>query len=266
MADPIRVFVGTEPKTQVAYKVLAHSIRAHTTRPVDITPMVGPAWEYPTDGIKVGTGFSLRRWMIPNACGWKGYAVYLDADQQVFGDVGQLYDLGVDLLGRPVSGPATLAYTWQKDKYYPRPAPQTSVMVIDCEQAQKHRRFDIAQVLAFLKGASKLDYIQFMHNDGRMGAASFSGPLPTEWNHLNVYEEGKTKLLHYTKEPEQPWYKPDHPLAYLWKQALSAALKAGAVTRGELNDALAKWGTKQDWRPTNGLHPAYKKWVKEAVA
>lgn len=263
--DPIRIFVGTEEKTHVAYRVLEHSIRTRTRRPVEVTPMIGGSWEYDRTGIKVGTGFSLRRWMIPAACNWQGHAIYLDADQLVLADVGELFDTALDVMAKPVTGPATIACTWQKDKYHQRPALQTSVMVIDCGRAEPYNVFHIDRVLAHLRAkGDKMEYVRLMHADG-WGYAPHSGPLPVEWNHLNVYEEGKTRLLHYTKEDAQPWYKPDHPLAYLWKQELVETLKAGGVTRAEMETALGNWGKKEDWRPTNGLHPSYRKFLVSAV-
>lgn len=252
--DPIRIFVGTEPKTHLAYKVLEHSIRTRTLRPVEITPMIGPEWEYPTTHITVGTGFSLRRWMIPNACGRSGHAIYLDADQIVLADVGELYDIGRQSLGTE----AVLACTFQPDKYNKRPAPQTSVMVLDCGRAAGRWQFEIERVIAHLRRhPTREDYARLMHADGLPVGA----PLPVGWNHLNVYDKAATKLLHYTKEPEQPWYKPDHPLAGLWRTELEAAIKAGVISRKKFEESLAAWGKKQDWRPTNGLHPFYRKYL-----
>ena len=117
MAEPIRIYLGTEPKTLIAQKVLEHSIRRNTKAAVEITPMVGPDWEYPTEGIKVGTGFSLRRWMIPKACNYQGYAIYLDADQLVFGDVAELLAIH---RRQPLPGGVTLSCTYQVDKYSPK--------------------------------------------------------------------------------------------------------------------------------------------------
>jgi hypothetical protein len=260
VSKPIRIFIGTEPKTHIAYKVLEHTIRKHTSRPVEVTPMIGPAWEYPIDDIKVGTGFSLRRWMIPAACGWEGHAIYMDADQIVFGDVGELYDLGRELLPAEPDAPI-IACTAQPDKYSKTPWPQTSVMVIDCWRAFSNWQFKINSVLGWLRqNRGNENYAKLMHAQGMAVADS----LPVEWNHLNVYKEGVTKLLHYTKEPEQPWYKPDHPLAGLWKKELVETLEAGEVTRADMEAALGEWGKKKDWRPTNGLHPHYKKFLVSA--
>lgn len=261
MSKPIRIFVGVEPKTEIAFKVLEHTIRKHASREVEITPMIGPAWEYSLEGIKVGTGFSLRRWMIPAACGWEGHAVYLDSDQIVFGDIAELYEKAQELMPAEPTAPV-IACTFQPDKYSKTPWPQTSVMVIDCFRAFVHTHFDIKRVLQWLrKFPGAKHYADLMHGVG----LPIAEPLPVEWNHLNVYKDGVTKLLHYTKEPEQPWYKPDHPLAGLWKKEFVECLEAGKVTRADVEKMLAQWNKKEDWRSTNGLHPHYKKFLVSAV-
>ncbi len=249
--------------------MLEHSIRKTTKADVQIVPMIGPEWEYSTAGLTVGTGFSLRRWMIPEFCNWKGRAIYLDADQLVLSDI-------ADLWTKPDQQPSADASIWctyQPDKYNKTPAPQTSVMVIDCERAQREVGWHIANVLSFLKGATREKYAKFMHCQELVPGSNpefnlwhwWTAAAPTRiektWNNLNVYTLGHTKLLHYTKEPEQPWYKPSHPLAYLWKTALKLALADGAVTAEEVKAAVAKFGVKEDWRPTNGLHPDYLKFV-----
>ena len=276
---PIRIYIGTEPKTEIACKVLQHSIISRTKAEVEFVEMIGPEWEYPTDGIKVGTGFSLRRWMIPKAQGWRGYALYLDADQIVLGDVDHLWSY-IQSTSHYYQRPVAWT-TWQPDKYYKSPAPQTSVMGLCCENAVGKWGFDIDRVIAHLRSSPDRDtYVRFMHATWLQAHPTGSAsnydafdekvsrygphpiPLPVEWNHLNVYEKGKTQLLHYTKEDDQPWYNPQHKFANLWQRELEAAMDAGLVTQDMIKAALANWGKKQDWRPTNGLHPYYKRYVK----
>lgn len=251
MNEPIRVFIGTEPKTEIARIVLEDSIRKHATTAVEVTPMIGPEWEYSLQGITVGTGFSLRRWMIPAACGWKGKAIYMDADQLVFGNV-------VDLMSYHPDA-SVIACSYQPDKFSKTPWPQTAVMTIDCEKAKDHWGFYIDKILAYLKATpTKQAYADFMH---ATWLSPQPGVSPIEWNHLNEYVAGRTKLLHYTKEDAQPWYKPDHPLAYLWCEALQQAIQRGLVTKDMFTHALSQWGVKQDWRNSNGLHPYYRKYL-----
>lgn len=251
--DTIRIFIGTEPKTHLAQKVLEFSIQRRTKAQVAFTPMIGPEWEYPIKGITVGTGFSLRRWMIPSACGWDGHAIYMDADQLVFGDVQQLWDQ------QDHGDDKTSVYcTYQPDKFSAKPWPQTSVMLINCRAAAlQSGHWFVHQILDRLRlHTDKKFYADLMH-----GTWLDPQPrkLPVEWNHLNVFNKGRTKLLHYTKEPEQPWYKPDHALSALWENELRAALAAGYVTRDEIQAALDRWNVQEDWRKTNGLHPHYRR-------
>lgn len=257
---PIRVFIGTEPKTEIARRVLEYSILCRTLRKVECTPMIGPRWEYPTEGITVGTGFSLRRWMIPAACQFSGRAIYLDADQLVLSDIQPLWQAP----DTRTSLPGTSAWmTYQTDKFSPKaPWPQSSVMVIDCAAAASQWGWDIQKVLAYLRAKpDKQTYARFMHATWMQPPP---GRLDAEWNHLNVFEEGKTRLLHYTKEPEQPWYKPDHPLAWLWQRELRAAIAKGFVSPHQIQTALSRWEVREDWRPTNGLHPHYQSFLTRA--
>lgn len=252
----IKVFIGTEPKTEIARKVLQHSIQRRTTSIVTFTPMIGAEWEYATEGIQVGTGFSLRRWMIPEACNWQGHAIYLDADQIVFKDIAGLLQMGIDAMRDKTSA----AMTYQPDKFNPKPWPQSSVMVIDCLKAKNHFEWSRRYMFDWLKKhPTKQAYAEFMHAKWMQPTP---GILPIEWNHLNVYNPNTTALLHYTKEPEQPWYKPDHPLAYLWIEEFKHAYRNAIITKAEVKDAVAKFNVKEDWRNTNGLHPVYLDHIK----
>jgi hypothetical protein len=258
--EKVKVFVGTEPKTEIARKVLECSIIRHTDMKVDFVPMIGREWEYSTRDIKVGTGFSLRRWMIPAYCGWQGRAIYMDADQLVFGDVWDLWTKP-EQLGDAYKHTAWCTY--QVDKHSPKiPVPQTSVMVLNCEQAKGQWCFDINEILEYLRHDPN-GYGKLMHGHWLKSPAV---KIATEWNHLNTFVRGKTKLLHYTKEPEQPWYKPNHPLADLWKLELSIAISMSMVTERMMREALAQWGKKEDWRNTNGLHPEYAKYIPKSDA
>ena len=92
--EPIRVFIGSEPKTAIARKVLEYSIVKHTDYDVEFGELEGDvSWSKRNSKdltAQVGTGFSLLRWDIPRRCNYEGFAIYLDADMLVFSDI---YDL-----------------------------------------------------------------------------------------------------------------------------------------------------------------------------
>lgn len=258
MKEPIRIFIGTEPKTEIARKVLECSIRRRTDPAVKIefTPMLDdPFWEYDAKDLRQGTGFSLRRWLIPEHCKWQGRAIYLDADQLVLGDIRELWN-------KPKQQPAVGASAWlsyQADKFSKTPWPQSAVMVIDCEAAKTGGfGWQRAAMLGHLRRHAER-YPDFMHAIWMTVPPSAIG---NEWNHLNVYKPEKTRLLHFTKEPEQPWYKPDHPLAHLWQTELQVAIKLGYLDKEEYEGALDRWKKFEDWRPQNGLHPHYRRYLK----
>ena len=249
MSEVVKIFVGTEVKTKIALDVLSYSIKSKSSLPVEIVPMIGQDWEVPKN-LHQGTGFSLRRFMIPMACGFEGHAIYLDADQLVFGDIAELWgykgNMGTE---------HSVACTYQTDKHNNNPAPQTSVMLIDCHRCEWVPD-EIWQLLLKGYNYTKLMHLSFMK--------SSILKIPTYWNHLNTHEDTVTRLLHYTKEPEQPWYKPNHPLASLWKSELIKAINAGAVLKEDFVSALKLWkAPKLDHRKTQGLHPYYSKFLKE---
>jgi hypothetical protein len=145
--------------------------------------------------------------------------------------------------------------TKQMSKFSKHPRWNSSVMVIDCAAARSFQYFHFDQAVDFLKlHPDKESYGNLMFPNWLV-----AGHVGVEWNSLNIYAKLKTKLLHYTKEPEQPWYKPDHPLSNLWRQELALTLEAGEVTPQEIREAVAEFGKATDWRSTNGLHPSYLK-------
>src|SRR3954451_5303347 len=88
-ANPtLRIFVGTDDSQIVAHEVLEYSIRKHTSRPVEFVPMHNIDLPLPRDPAqRPRTGFSFYRFLIPSLCGFKGRAIYLDADMLVLSDI-----------------------------------------------------------------------------------------------------------------------------------------------------------------------------------
>lgn len=261
MSETIRIFIGTEPKTHIACQVLKHSVRRRTAAEVEFVEMIGPAWEVPAD-LHQGTGFSLRRFMIPAACGYEGRAIYLDADQLVLADIQDLWDA-------PDTAPGAAFYcTYQLDKFYREPTPQTSVMVIECDAIVKSGMLDIEfgsgvtelfeDIAGWLR-AAPMSYPEVMH---------LQWPVPvrvqrisTDWNSFNR-RTPTTKLLHYTREHQQPWYFPSHPEKDLWRDELLATMAAGMVTKEEIRQAVLKWSPPSKGRRAEGMHPYWEKFAR----
>lgn len=246
---PVRIFIGTEPKVRVAELVLRYSILKHASLPVEFTAL-DDTWQIP-HGIRQGTGFSLRRWMIPERCEFTGRAIYLDADMLVLSDVAELWRMPEEI----PSDTATVWCAYQPDKHYPKGGMQSSCMVIECARASYWRTKDFWDWFR----AGKVHYPKFMHGDPWLKEQPID--IGTEWNDFNRYRPGVTKLLHYTREAHQPWYRPEHAFRQLWEEHLVEAIRAGAVPFKEFEHAISRFGKPDpsDRRRTYGIHPHFRK-------
>jgi len=161
----IPVFVGTDDIHEKAEQVLALSIQKHTSQPVNITFM-RPGW-------KSGcTGFTNHRFLVPSLCGYRGFAIYLDVDMLVLGDIAELYSN---------RRPGAWCTTPMRD----------DVSVIDCAAFE----FLTPELC---KSASK-NVIRDMIGNRR------SQCIPEEWNTIDRLTP-EAKLIHYSDLDTQPWH------------------------------------------------------------
>ena len=205
--EAFHIWVGTDrwQRDAGAERVLEHSIRKHATCPVEMHWMRSgdPEWPASEDGRNDswnlgrpvdqawpkqgwGTPFSRFRFAIPEAMGFQGRAVYMDADMLVLGDVAEL--LAVNL-----------------DKPWVTCHPSiTDVSVIDCAAFKRIGWPSIAEM--------KRERHKAFHDCQRLQAkGAISATLPWSWNirdsatpHAAWHAD--SRLLHYTSVPHQPWH------------------------------------------------------------
>ena len=76
--------------------MLSYSILKHSTRPVAITPIYLPnikdSFIRERSGIE-STDFSFSRFIVPHLMNYQGWALFLDCDQLMLGDVAELWRL-----------------------------------------------------------------------------------------------------------------------------------------------------------------------------
>lgn len=218
----IRVFIGTEPSQKLPTQVLKHSIRARATEPVSFIEMEGPDSDY------VGlTGFSLRRFHIPQLCAFEGRAIYLDADIVVLGNIAELWNLD---LTRPA-----LAKPYTTSDYF------TSVMLLDCGRL-RHWDFRAWSTTAAKDAqfANRLIWARPTapnHDD--------FGPLPSQWNDLDIVKPA-TRALHFTQLPKQPWRHTGHHYGHVFRTALMDAMAEGSVTTALVEDEIEAGHVRED--------------------
>jgi len=168
----IRVFIGTDSSIHgVAEKVIEHSIRKNTDEDVHIE-FIRPGW-------KSGcTGFTNHRFLIPAMCSYTGFAIYLDVDMLVLGDIAELW---------AYKTPGKWCTTAIRD----------DVAVIDCAAFT-----DITPGTCRNK---KKDAIR-----GQIGGRRLVN-IQHQWNTIDMLTLG-TKLVHYSDLDRQPWHPiPGHP-------------------------------------------------------
>ena len=215
--SPIRIFVGSTPPQMLAVKVLEYSIRKHASMSVEVFPRFQAKLEYPMPkdpANRPRTPFSFQRFLIPSLKGFKGRAIYVDSDMQVFRDIRELWTLpfnGADLLAAREPGD-----TGRR--------PQFSVMLLDCERL----RWNLAEIVARLD-SGELNYEKLMYQ--MAVAKQIDAAIDPRWNSLERYEDAKTALLHYTDMNTQPWLSRDNPLNYLWSRDLFEAIDRGVISR-----------------------------------
>jgi len=252
--EKIRIFIGTEPKTNIPLKVLKYSILKHTKSEIEFNELGGHSWKYTKQApLQIGTGFSLHRWYIPELCDYQGNAIYLDVDMLVFVDIAELFHINLQ------NGSVACCYT--KNKWYEK-APATSCMLISCQKAkQQWQYYTEKQIIELLQVDEKRKkYVALMH-------AQYVTPQPLEidplWNCFNNRKPG-CKILHYTKEDQQPWYYPENKEKNIWRDYFLECLKAGLISKAECEFEIKRFQPHTSCCRGEGLHKYWSKFLVHA--
>lgn len=221
--SPIRIFIGCSEKQLVPALVLKHSILRHVTMSCEVTFMSD--WTHPMPQARLNqprTPFSFQRFMIPEACSYKGRAIYMDSDMLVFGDVKEVWqaDMG------------TASILTMRGADVDKHKAQFSHILLDCGRLA----WDIDRIVHHLDSGD-LSYDDLVFHCS-LGDPIQAGHDPA-WNSLEAYTKGQTKLLHYTEQYHQPWLRnPAHPLGHLWFSELRRAIEAGTILKELVQDHI----------------------------
>jgi hypothetical protein len=224
--SPIRIYVATTEAQMLAVKVLEYSIKKHASMSTKVLPMHLSGIEIPQPkdpGKRPRTPFSFQRFLIPQLSGYRGKAIYLDSDMQVFGDIKDLWTMPMN--GAKILAASSSGYTGRR--------PQFSVMLLDCNALD----WDVRRIVSDLD-AGALSYEDLMY---RMTIAdTVRADIDPKWNSLEKFRRGHTALLHYTDMEKQPWVTTINPLGYLWCRDLLEALDAGWISREYVDDHVRR--------------------------
>jgi hypothetical protein len=223
---PIRVYVGSQEEQMLCVKVLEYSIKKHTKADVEVIPMHKSGINYgiPKDPKnRQRTPFSFQRFLIPQLNNYKGRAIYVDSDMQVFQDIRQLYNLPMgscDLLTVENRNPNNRKL-------------QFSVMLLDCEKL----KWNINDIIYKLDNED-LTYDSLMKE--MKVANNMAVRIPYYWNCLEWYKKSESALVHYTDMDKQPWVKTNNKLCDIWLKDLIMAIKDGFISINYIKEHIEK--------------------------
>lgn len=261
LVPPMRVFVGGDESEEVAARVLEHSIRKHASAPVEVTIMRDLSVPTPRHHRnRARTRFSFYRFVIPELCGFRGRALYVDSDMLVFRDLAELWRIpfGEDriLCTNQAEPPAA----WRDWSWF-RPGRQFSVMLLDCARLP----WRIDEVVRGLD-EGRYTYEQLLFEMCLVESDGIGDRIPTEWNHLEHHEPGRTALTHFTVVPTQPWKTDATPLNGLWMAAYEEAVAAGMVDPAQVRAGIRRGWYKPGLEPALAGAPAFWTWTDPDAA
>ena len=192
---PIPVFVGYDPREAIAYHTCVNSIIRNSSQPVAIVPVALNLFkEYSETHTDGSNHFIYTRFLVPYLMDYQGWAIFIDGDMIVRGDIAELWDLkqytkDVMVVKHDYKTRMTEKYLGSPNEDYPRKN-WSSVILWNCNALRNKiltPEFVQQSTGAFLHRFSWI-------SDDRLGE------LPAEWNWLDVEYEWNplAKLVHYT--------------------------------------------------------------------
>jgi lipopolysaccharide biosynthesis glycosyltransferase len=192
---PIPVFVGYDPREAIAYHTCVNSIIRNSSQPVAIVPVALNLFkEYSETHTDGSNHFIYTRFLVPYLMDYQGWAIFIDGDMIVRGDIAELWNLkeytkDAMVVKHDYKTRMTEKYLGSVNEDYPRKN-WSSVILWNCGAIRN--RILTPEFVQQSTGA-------FLHRFSWI-ADERLGELPAEWNWLDVeYEYNPlAKLVHYT--------------------------------------------------------------------
>ena len=220
----MKVFVGYDPREDIAYQVCKHSIEARSKDaeviPLKQSDLRNSGWyTRPVDKL-ASTEFTFTRFLVPELSNFNGWAVFIDCDVILTTDIAELFAQADDRYAvmcvqhdyAPKEG---TKMDGQKQTIYPRKN-WSSVMLFNCgHPSNKKLNMDLVNETE-INGA-------YLHRFSWLKDEEV-GNISNEWNwlvgHYKEPTDGSPKLLHYTEGG--PWFENYRNCEYhqLWKHEL----------------------------------------------
>ena len=226
----LQVFVGWDPREDIAWEVCRHSILARTDpSEITVTPLIqsdlrqsGLYWREPDQ--KASTEFSLTRFLTPHLAGKTGYAIFVDCDFLFLTDIREvLNEIDPSKAVSVVQHDYKPSETTKMDGCIQHPYPRknwSSFIVFNCGHPS------VQKLTPKVVNESEPAYLhRFQWLDD-----SETGNLDIGWNYLEGWYPpayDKLKAVHYTLGG--PWFehKKGCDFAELWLSERDSMLVEG---------------------------------------
>ena len=196
--EPIRVFIGYDPREVGAYHVLAHSIIARASQPVSIQPLNLQhlnAYMTRERNPLQSTEFAFSRFLTPFLCNYEGWAIFMDCDMLVLDDMANLWDLRDD------------AYALQVVKHDYTPKTDTKFLGQTQTRYEKKNWSSVMLMNAAKCKALTPDHVNSasgleLHRFHWLDDEALIGEIPARWNFLvgeyDAVPASEVSNLHWT--------------------------------------------------------------------
>lgn len=231
---PLKIYIGWDPRDELAFRACVASIRQHASVPVDIIPLkdhelrrTGVYWrsyEVQNNGQKVdnrdgkpfSTDFSFTRFAIPLIDKSDDWVLFCDADMLFRRDVAELFaladdDYSVMCVQHDYNPPETTKFDgFKQEKYFRKN--WSSLMLLRPARCEITKYWLNNETGSFLHGL-------LWQKDGDIGA------LPAEWNWLEGWSnpDADPAVVHFTRGTPDMLGE-DMPYSQEWVDALNTWL------------------------------------------
>ena len=176
MGDQVhRVFIGYDDRQNLAYTTLQHSVYSNCSEPISISPLVLNTLPITRRGL---TPFTFSRFLVPWLCNYQGWAIFMDLDVLVLGDLAEVFAL--------------------RDEQY----------AIQCVNTKQEFERASMMLINCAHPSNKILTPDFVEKDNKTAFHKLGwlkkdeiGFLPAEWNHIVGTDapSDDAKLVHYTQ-------------------------------------------------------------------
>jgi hypothetical protein len=217
-----KIFIGFDGRMSVASDVLTHSLRKHSSIPLDIGFLKKTELDFERFDPLASTEFTYTRFLVPSLCGFRGKALFMDCDMICFSDVREIFDLDMSEFALrvvkhnhvPVEN---VKMDGRPQTRYPRKN-WSSFMLMECSRLTCWTREAVQKMPA-----------AWLHRFEPV-PDQLIGEIDHKWNVLDN-PKADTKLLHLTSGG--PWFKEykDCPGSAAWYRAYDDMAKDDRRTK-----------------------------------